>query len=47
MKNRLQSVSEIRLFVEKTLKTYQVKKMSLENRKYPFAFSFAKLDCIS
>jgi hypothetical protein len=33
MKNKLQSVSEIRNFVEKTLKTYQAKKTSLENRK--------------
>ena len=32
MKNRLQSVSEIRSFVEKQLKTYQAKKVSLENR---------------
>ena len=32
MKNRLTSVSEIRMFVEKTLKTYQAKKVSLENR---------------
>jgi hypothetical protein len=32
MKNKLQSVSEIRTFVEKTLKTYQAKKQSLENR---------------
>ncbi len=32
-KNHLQSVSEIRAFVEKTLKTYQAKKQSLENRK--------------
>ena len=33
MKNRLQSVSEIRKFVENQLKTYQAKKTSLENRK--------------
>jgi vacuolar protein sorting-associated protein 33A len=33
-KNRLNSVSEIRSFVEKTLKTFQAKKLSLENRKY-------------
>lgn len=30
-KNKLNSVSEIRMFVEKTLKTYQAKKLSLEN----------------
>lgn len=37
-KNRLQSVSEIRLFVEKTLKTYQAKKVSLENRRIIFNY---------
>jgi hypothetical protein len=31
-KNRLQSVNEMRKFVEQTLRTYQAKKISLENR---------------
>jgi hypothetical protein len=40
MKNRLKSVSEIRTFVEKTLKSYQAKKASLENRTILLIFSF-------
>ena len=32
MKKNLTTVTEIRRFVEKTLKTYQAKKTSLENR---------------
>ena len=43
MKNRLNSVSEIRMFVEKTLKTYQAKKLSLENRKLEQLFFFFNL----